>query len=69
MKRDIEEIIETFACVQLQFLPERPSAEGAGQFEHVIRTGRLLIQGSQDPSGLQQPQSFLSMLLMANLSM
>lgn len=31
MKRDIEEIIETFACVQFQFLPERPSAEGAGQ--------------------------------------
>ena len=32
MKRDIEEITETFARVQFQFLPEHPSAEGAGPF-------------------------------------
>lgn len=57
-----------FTHVQL-FLPEHPSAEVAGPVQHVIWTGTLLIQGSQDPSALLQPQSFLPMLLMANLSM
>lgn len=51
------------------FLPECPSTGGAGPRQHVIRTGTFLIQGPQDPSAPQQPQSSLSMLLMANLSM
>lgn len=70
MKRDTgDEIIETFTHVQFPFLPKHPSTGGAGTCQHVIGTGTFLIQGLQDPSAPQQPQSFLSMLLMANLSM
>lgn len=44
-------------------------SEKSWTFQHVMRTSWLLIHSSQDPSALQQPQCFLSMLLMANLSM
>lgn len=68
-KRDLEDgIIQMFTHVQFQFWPEHSSTGGAGPFQHVRRTGRLLIQCSQDPSALRQPQSFASMSLMANLS-
>lgn len=69
MKRDTGyEIIEMFTHVQFPFLPTCPSTGRAGPRQHVRRTGTFLIQGPQDPSAPQQPQSFLSMLLMANLS-
>lgn len=70
MKRDTgDDTIEMFTHVQFPFLPKCPSTGAAGPRQHVIRTGTFLMQGPQDPSAPQQPQSFLSMLLMANLSM
>lgn len=69
MKRDTgEEMIQMFTHVRFPCWPESPSTGGAGPCQRVKRTGAFLIQGPQDPSALQQPQSSLSMLLMAKLS-